>query len=142
MRRFHQIFGWTIFVVFLLTGQYMARFHNHLAGTSDGVRMLYRSRHIYILLAGLLNISLGLYFSYARQRWRRGFQIMGSLVIIATTLVLLPAFFYEPLRSPDQTRLSYFGIIGMALGMLLHFLGKPKSDQAAVNSDTTGQARS
>ena len=74
MRRFHQIFGWTIFLVFLLTGQYMSIYHNHLVGTPDGVRMLYRSRHIYILLAALLNIALGLYFSYAAERWRRVLQ--------------------------------------------------------------------
>ena len=131
MRRFHQIFGWTIFIVFLLTGQYMSIYHNHLAGTPDGVRMLYRSRHIYILLAALLNIGLGIYFSYAAQRWRRGLQLAGSAVIVITTLSLIPAFFYEPGVGPDQTRLSYFGIIGMAVGLLLHFLGRPKSDEAA-----------
>lgn len=126
MRRFHQIFGWTIFLVFLLTGQYLAIYHNHLAGTPDGVRMLYRSRHIYILLAALLNIGLGIYFSYSAQRWRRGFQIAGSTVIVVTTLVLIPAFFYEPGLGPTRTIFSRFGIIGIAFGLLLHFIGGPR----------------
>ena len=126
MKRFHQIFGWTIFLVFLLTGQYMSIYHNHLAGTPDGVRMLYRSRHIYILLAALLNIGLGIYFSYAAQRWRRGLQLAGSVVIVITTLSLIPAFFYEPGLGPEKTFFSYFGIIGIAVGLLLHFIGRPR----------------
>jgi hypothetical protein len=125
MRRFHLFFGWIIFIVFLLTGQYMRLYHNRLAGIPDGVRMLYRSRHIYILLAALLNIGLGIYFSYAPARWRRVLQIAGSVVIVITTLLLIPAFFYDPGLGPDKTVLSYFGIIGMAIGMLLHFIGRP-----------------
>jgi hypothetical protein len=125
MRRFHQIFGWTMFLVFLLTGQYMSIYHNHLAGTPDGVRMLYRSRHIYISLAALLNVGLGIYFRYAAQRWRRGLQMAGSVVIVVTTLSLIPAFFYEPGLGPGRTFFSFFGIIGVALGLLLHFIGGP-----------------
>ena len=125
MRRLHLIFGWTVFIVFLLTGQYMRLYHNRLAGVPDGVRMLYRSRHIYILLAALLNIGLGIYFSYASVRWRRTLQVVGSAVIVITTLLLIPVFFYDPGLGPDKTVLSYFGIIGMAVGMLLHFIGRP-----------------
>lgn len=88
--------------------------------------MLYRSRHIYILLAALLNIGLGIYFSYSAQRWRRGFQIAGSTVIVVTTLVLIPAFFYEPGLGPTRTIFSRFGIIGIAFGLLLHFIGGPR----------------
>ena len=126
MRRFHQIFGWTIFIIFLLTGQYLRIYQHRLAGVPDGVRMLYRSRHIYILLAALLNIGLGIYFSYAAERWRRVLQVAGSAVIVVTTLLLIPAFFLDPGLGPDKTVLSYFGIIGMAFGMLLHFIGRPR----------------
>lgn len=135
MRRFHQIFGWIIFVAFLLTGQYLRIYHNRLADTADGMRMLYRSRHIYILLAALLNITLGLYFSYAASRWRRGFQVAGSAVIVIMTLLLIPAFFYEPELGPTRTVLSYFGIIGMAFGLLLHFIGAPRT--AIANAPAT-----
>jgi cadmium resistance protein CadD (predicted permease) len=134
MRRFHQIFGWTIFFVFLLTGQYLRHYQNHLHGTPDGVRMLYRSRHIYILLAALLNIGLGIYFNYAAQRWRRRLQFVGSVVIVITTLLLIPAFFYEPSLGPTKTFFSYFGIIGIALGLLLHVLGGPEQPAMEANN--------
>jgi hypothetical protein len=122
MKRLHQIFGWTIFVLFLLTGQYMARYHNHLKGMPDGLRMLYRSRHIYILFSALLNLGLGLYLTQRTQRWRRALQLAGSGLIVAATLVLIPAFFYEPNVGPDKTLFSYFGIITLAVGVLLHFI--------------------
>ena len=64
MKRFHLFFGLAIIVVFLLTGQYMDRRLDHLMYLADGPRMLFRTRHIYILMAGLLNLSLGSYFSY------------------------------------------------------------------------------
>jgi hypothetical protein len=134
MRRFHQIFGWTIFIVFLLTGQYLRHYQNHLVGTPDGVRMLYRSRHIYILLAALLNIGLGIYFNYAVQRWRRRLQFAGSVMIVITTLSLIPAFFYEPALGPTKTFFSYFGIIGIAVGLLLHFLGGPEQPTVETNN--------
>jgi len=41
MKRFHLIFGLIVLVVFLLTGQYMDRFHEHLRYTPDGPGMLF-----------------------------------------------------------------------------------------------------
>lgn len=62
MKRIHFIFGLLVFIVFLLTGQYMDKVHNHLDGIEDGVRLLYRTRHIFILMASLIHIVLGLYY--------------------------------------------------------------------------------
>lgn len=68
MQRFHLIFGFTVVLIFLLTGQCMDKFLHHLVGMSDGPRMLYRSRHIYILMAGLLNVGIGTYLTYERTQ--------------------------------------------------------------------------
>ena len=123
MRRFHLVYGWVLFAVFLLTGQYMHKYLYHLLYLPDGTRMLYRSRHIYILLASLLNLSIGLYLTYAGQRWRRGVQLAGSTLIVSAPVLLVIAFFREASLGPDKTTFSYFGIIAIALGMLLHFIG-------------------
>lgn len=69
MKRIHLIFGVFVVVAFLLTGQYMDKYHNHLVGVPDGPRLLYRTRHIFILLASLLNLGLGAYFTYRVQIW-------------------------------------------------------------------------
>jgi len=69
------IFGLLLVFVFLLTGQYMEYVHNRTL--TDGVRVLYRSRHIYLLLNALINITLGLYVQYAVTGWRRSLQLIG-----------------------------------------------------------------
>ena len=62
MKKFHLVFGVLVIIVFVLTGQYMDRYHEHLRGMADGPRMLFRSRHIFILLSGLLHLGLGAYW--------------------------------------------------------------------------------
>ena len=85
MKRFHLIFGALILVAFLLTGQYMDRVHAHLHNMPDGPRMLYRTRHIFILFSGLLHLGLGTYFRYRTDTTRRLLQLLGSaLVTIAS----------------------------------------------------------
>jgi hypothetical protein len=79
MKRFHLIFGLAVVIVFLLTGQYMEYVHNRQL--PDGTRVLYRSRHIYLLLAGLINLVIGTYFVPRAPSWRRTIQIAGSTLI-------------------------------------------------------------
>jgi hypothetical protein len=67
----------------------------HLAGMPDGPRMLYRTRHIYILLSGLLNLGIGTYFTYGWTRWRRVLQFLGSALIVAATALFIAGFFWE-----------------------------------------------
>lgn len=58
MRRFHLVVGTAVLVAFLVTGQYMDKFLDHLRGMPDGPRLLYRTRHLFLMFAGLLNIAL------------------------------------------------------------------------------------
>lgn len=126
------IFGVLAVVAFLLTGQYMDRFHEHLDGMADGQRMLYRSRHIYILLAGLLNLGLGAYWRPRPTQTQRGLQLIGSALIVAATCLLVAAFFYEPpLADPEQVPLSRRGLYAILAGTLFHLIsGAPQADAA------------
>jgi len=107
-------------VAFLLTGQYMDKFHNHLVGVADGPRLLYRTRHIFILLAGLLNLGIGAYFTYRLLPWQRAMQLLGSLLIFVASLLFLIAFFYEPGLRDLHTPLSHWGTYTIATGAVLH----------------------
>lgn len=120
MKGFHQLFGISVVIVFLLTGQYMDIYLGHLEGMPDGPRMLYRSRHIYILLAGLLNIGIGAYFSYHVERWRLVLQLLGSGLVLIATCLFIAAFFYEPNLSGLATPLSQPGIFLISCGTLFH----------------------
>ena len=122
MKKVHLIFGILIVVAFLLTGQYMDKYYNHLAGLPDGPRLLYRTRHIFILLAGLLNLGLGAYFTYRIQPWRRRLQLLGSLLIFTAPILFLIAFFYEPHMRGLHTPLSHWGTYTIATGSLLHVI--------------------
>jgi hypothetical protein len=120
MKKAHLIFGILIVVGFLLTGQYMDKYYNHLAGMPDGPRLLYRTRHIFILLAGLLNLGIGAYFTYRAQPGRRALQLLGSLLIFAGSFLFLIAFFYEPNLGNLHTPLSHWGTYTIATGAVLH----------------------
>ena len=120
MRRFHLIFGIILFIVFLLTGQYMDKYHNHLHGMQDGIRMLYRTRHIFILLAGLLNLGIGSYFRYRTLSWGRLLQFVGSGLIVIASILFIVAFFYEPTLEKLKTPLSHWGMYTILAGTMLH----------------------
>lgn len=114
-------------LAFLLTGQYMDKYLNHLVGMPDGTRLLYRTRHIFILLAGLLNLGIGAYFSYRRETWRRILQLLGSLLIIAASFLFLIAFFHEPNLTDLHTPLSHWGTYIIATGVLLHVISSVRN---------------
>jgi hypothetical protein len=133
MKRFHLIFGLLLFVVFVLTGQYMDKFHEHLRTMSDGPRMLYRSRHIYILLAAMLHLGLGVYFSYQLDRVRRTLQLVGSLLITIASLLFVYAFFLEPTLTNLYTPHSRKGIFMLVGGVALHLFANVNSKQAKMS---------
>jgi hypothetical protein len=126
MKRFHLLFGLLVLVVFLLTGQYMDRFHEHLRYTPDGPRMLYRTRHIFILLSGLLHLGIGSYFVYRTQVWRRALQYLGSVLLAIAPVLLTIGFFYEPNLQGLYAPLSKKAIIMIAVGALLHVVSGVK----------------
>jgi multisubunit Na+/H+ antiporter MnhB subunit len=126
MKRFHLVFGLTIVVIFLLTGQYMDKRLDHLMYLADGPRMLFRTRHIYILMAGLLNIGIGSYFTYRPEPWRKRLRLIGSILIAGATLLFIVAFFYEPTLDRLKTPLSLAGMIAISSGTLLHLFSSLK----------------
>ena len=55
-----------------------------------------RSRHIYILSSGLVNLMQGLYLRQQDAGWRRIVQAAGSWLVIASAVLLILAFTLEP----------------------------------------------
>src|SRR5690242_18993664 len=96
MRRLHNIVGIIGVIAFLATGLYMRRYPFGMASLDGGTRMLFRSRHIYLLLASLLNLGLGTYLLPSPTPSSRRAQVLASLPILAAPPLLLAAFFVEP----------------------------------------------
>src|SRR5262249_11930247 len=59
MKRIHLIFGLLLFVVFVITGRYMRLDFPDKDVISPDLRVLMRSRHIYILFSALIHLTLG-----------------------------------------------------------------------------------
>ena len=101
----------------------MDKVYGHLRGMADAPRMLFRSRHIYILLASLLNLSLGTYLKHQPPDWRRSLQLVGSVLITAATCVLVAAFLYEPLHGNlNYTPFSHYALYLIAAGAITHVI--------------------
>ena len=122
MRKVHLTLGIFVLIVFLLTGQYMDKYYNHMVGVPDGIRLLCRTRHIFILLSGLTNLGIGAYFSYRDQFWRRASQLVGSGLTFLSSFLFIVAFFYEPGLGDLHTPLSHWGTYCIAAGVVLHVL--------------------
>lgn len=122
MRKFHLLFGAAVVVAFLLTGQYMDKVHNHLEGMADGPRLLYRTRHIFILLSGLLHLGLAAYCVRRARTWRRVLQLAGTGLVAVASVLFVAGFFYEPRLRDLDTPLSHWGAYAIAAGTVLHLL--------------------
>jgi hypothetical protein len=134
IRRLHLVIGLVGLVAFLATGLYMDRVHGHLRGYSDSQRLLFRSTHIYLLLAAVVNALLGLYLVPSGIAWRRGIQMLGSAALVVTPALFLAAFCTEPWLSGlarPWTKLGAYLTLG---GVMLDVLA------AAGRSRSVGQA--
>lgn len=122
MKKLHIIYGILVAVAFLLTGQYMRHHNPPMSDLTDAVRLLYRSVHIYILAAALVNLGIGSYYQTRVGRWQRIVQFVGSLLVVIPPVLLLLAFFTEPILTELQRPYSRPGVIMLAIGTMLHLI--------------------
>jgi len=114
VRRLHLVAGIAALFIFLATGIYM-RTHHPLVEEN---RLLFRSRHIYILSAALANLLLGAYVRPA-IRWM---QWIGSVLLLLSPLLLVTAFIIEPVSGQPPGVFSRLGLYVLLAGTLLHTL--------------------
>ena len=97
------------------------------------LRLLMRSRHIYILLSSLIHILLGIYLNIQKETWRRIVQILGSILLIAGSGLLVWAFVFETYTAKHFSDISRFGLYATLYGTILHVIGgfrlKSKGDE-------------
>ena len=119
IRRVHFWYGVAGVVIFLLTGQYMHFGYDHLRDMPDAPRMLFRSAHIYFLLASILNVFVGVYFQPASGKvWPRMQSVVSALLLVAPVLLLI-GFFREPFLSQLNRPYTSLGIEGLFVAAVL-----------------------
>lgn len=135
MRRIHLIFGIILFVVFLATGQFMrANFPDKEIIPQD-LRLLMRSRHIYILFCAFLHILLGVYLQIRPGGWQKIVQYTGSGLLILSGILLIWAFISETYTLAHFSDVSRYGIFTSLGGVALHLIGglsRPSDKSRAI----------
>lgn len=123
MKWVHITFGLLLFVVFTQTGAFMRADFPDKDAISQELRILMRSRHIYILFSSLIHIALGTYLIIDADVRRRIIQYLGSAVLFASSLLLVWAFISETYSVLGYSALSRNGIYLSLAGVGLHLLG-------------------
>jgi len=122
----HLIIGIMVFLLFLYTGQLMR--HQYFVGEMEGMsRALYRANHLYILLFGLINISLGNYLNVGDWQIKKITQTIGSFLILIATVLVIYSFFVdlptEGIERPHARNALYL----ILAGVLFHTIPDRKS---------------
>lgn len=123
MSWFHLIFGVAMFVVFVTTGSYMRADFPDKEAIEQELRLLMRSRHIYILFSALIHLALGIYLHMRPRLWQKVLQYGGSTVLVISSLLLVWAFVVETYNLQHFSELSRNGIYTALAGIVLHLIG-------------------
>ena len=124
MRRIHWIAGLATLLAFVGTGAYMRLELGGLHDMEPGARLLYRSRHIYLLAAALLHLALGAYLVGVERGWRGALQRVGSALLLAAPVLLMTAFVRDPPAMQLNGAAGHFGLYALAAGTTAHVLSR------------------
>ena len=123
--RAHWLVGLLTLLIFPLTGQYM----RHVIGVShlDSIpRLVFRSRHLFLLLAGVANIALS-----NTQPFHRA-QRVASVLILVAPFFLIAAFFIDPTRGLNSSTVFRLGMYSFWIaGILLAIVNRPRRERTA-----------
>jgi hypothetical protein len=133
VRRWRLVIGVLGVVAFLATGMYLRLVFPDKDVIGLDRRWLQRSRHIYLLLAALVNLAPGLGAAGPPGGWRRALRSVGSALVLLGPPLLLLAFVTEPESgSGDARTASHLGLYGLFGGMMLHLAAGVGGRAAAV----------
>jgi hypothetical protein len=130
MRRAHLAWGILALAAFRASGQAMLRHIPAMPSLADDARLMYRSRHIYLLGSGIANLLLGLYVGPRKKLWQRTLQYLGSGLLLAAPVLLGMAFLVETGHGIDRTWRSATGLEVMLGGTILHFIAAVRREES------------
>jgi hypothetical protein len=120
LRTAHLVVGAITVGAFLVTGLVMYGHEPSLSTLDWSERLLFRSRYIYILAAGLVNLSLGIRYALPEGATRRSAAMTGSLFVLLSCVLLFFAFFAEPMAGRAPGPFSRLGLYALFGGVLLN----------------------
>ncbi len=118
MARLHLVVGVGGIVVFLATGLYMRlQFPDAYEGDAT-MRMLFRSAHIYLLLASLMNVLAGVHRPGPSSTASR----TGSVLMVLAPVLFLLAFAVEPAAGRVERPYALAGAVSALAGTVIHLV--------------------
>lgn len=132
LQRLHRTAGLLTVLIFLVTGWYMRMHFPEAYEATEVIRYQYRANHVYILFCGLINIALGLYGVVQTGGWKKVVQIVGSWLLLVSPVLLILAFFLEPVKAVPLRPLTFFGVVAALAGVGLHGMGKYKRKSNSI----------
>ena len=113
-----------MFVVFVTTGKFMRADFPDKDAIPQDLRLLMRSRHIYILFSALIHLVLGVYLRISADTRIKALQYAGSALLIVSSVFLVWAFVTETYSLQRFSDLSRNGIYISLAGVALHLFAK------------------
>jgi hypothetical protein len=129
MKWFHLGIGVVLFVVFCITGRMMRLDFPDKDLISPDLRLLMRSRHIYILFNSLIWLLLGAYFRPNARVVQRALQYTGSIFLLIAAGFLVYGWYIETYQLAHFSDLSREGIYLSVTGAGFHVIGGLGSDR-------------
>ena len=123
MKWFHLAFGGLLFVIFTITGSYMRADFPDKDVIPQDLRLLMRSRHIYILFNSLIHLALGVYLTLSPKVWQRAVQTVGSVLLTIAGVLLVYAWYIETYQYRQFSDASREGIYISLAGICMHLIG-------------------
>lgn len=123
MKWFHLVFGVLLFIAFTITGSYMRTDFPDKDVIPQDLRLLMRSRHIYILFNSLIHLVLGAYLVLRPIVLQRALQITGSILLTVASVLLVRAWYVETYDFGHFTDASRSGIYTTLAAVGLHLIG-------------------
>jgi len=124
MRRLHLVIGIATTIAFFAAGAYINLSVNRSALAPEQ-HLLFISRHIYLLAPALVNLLLAVYASPVSHPRVPRLQWAGTILIAIASVLLIVAFFLEPIFGLGRSEISALGIFTLWAGTILHVIAPP-----------------
>jgi len=119
----HRWVGIAAILLFYATGQIMDHRNLDQLPVDSAVRLLYRSRHIYLLFGGMVNVAVWMRFILPASGTGSRIAVVGSLLILVAPVFLACAFFLEPERAGHSSLLGALGVFASYIGLIFYCTG-------------------
>lgn len=111
--------GIIVVILFAITGQLMRHYY-HNAEAGDVERLYRRSRHLLLLLSGLMQGGIGVYIQAHQHRLSNILQWVATALMTIGSLSLIYAFFCEIPQEIIKTPISSFSMYILLASAVLH----------------------